>query len=709
MPHNESATQQIDSGLECLSQIAGLNDIALNTENILHQYCVTGKKLDHRQLRLAAEAVGFKSRLLQSNWQKLQKTPLPAIGIHDDGHFFVVAAINEDHVLLHDPLEAKPLKLPKKIFEPAWTGELILLKTKNKSKTDKLAGFGWFVPFFTRYRSLFYEVLLASVFVQLFALLTPLFFQVIIDKVLVHRGMNTLDVLAAGLLGLAIFEIALTVLRTYVLTHTTSRIDVLLGAKLYRHLLSLPLVYFEKRRIGDSVARLRELENIRQFLSGSSLTLLIDVLFTVIFFVVLYYYSPLLTAIVALSLPVLVIFALLITPLLKRNLSKQFSQGAENQAFLVESIAGMETIKSMALEPRMQKRWEMQLAEYIRSSFKTTKLNNIAAQSASLVSKISTVMILWIGASQVMSGDLSIGQLIAFNMIASRVFSPIMRVLQYWQEYQQAVISVKRLGDILKLPAEHSAQSSFNGLPKIRGAVSFKRVGFRYQPGADQILKNLTLEVTPGQIIGITGQSGCGKSTLAKLIQRLYIPESGSVKIDDVDLSKADPIWLRRQVSVVQQESFLFSMSIRDNIAVSQPGTSLEQIIHVAKLAGAHDFISGLPEGYDTLVEERGSNLSGGQRQRIAIARALLPDPSILIFDEATSALDYESELEIQKNMPVICRGRTVFIIAHRLSALRHADRIIYLENGTVTEQGNHQDLIGIDGRYARLHAIQAG
>ncbi len=496
-------------------------------------------------------------------------------------------------------------------------------------------------------------------------MLTPLFFQVVIDKVLVHHGLTTLDVLAIGLLAISAFEVVLSGLRTYLFSHTANRVDVMLGAKLFKHLLALPIAYFEARRVGDSVARVRELESIRNFLTGSALTLVVDLFFTIVFFVVLYYYSPLLTAIVAGAIPFYVILSVVITPVLRKRLDEKFNRGAENQAFLVESITGIQTLKALAVEPSMQRRWEEQLAAYVSAGFKAGNLGNIASQVAGFINKVTTVLILWVGATAVMEGELSIGQLIAFNMIAGRVSGPILRLVQLWQDFQQAGISLQRLGDILNSPTEPGYNPSRAALPALQGKVEFDRVTFLYTPDRPEVLKNICLTVAPGEVIGIVGRSGSGKSTLTKLVQRLYVPESGRVLIDGVDLALIEPAWLRRQVGVVLQENYLFNRSVRDNIALSNPGIGMDQIIQVAQMAGAHDFILELPEGYDTLVGEHGGNLSGGQRQRIAIARALITQPKILILDEATSALDYESESIIQQNMQVICKGRTVFIQGH--------------------------------------------
>ena len=709
MPHSTESNRQ-DTGLACLVRIARFHQIAADPQQIAHEHGAPSEHFEADSLVRAGRRLGFKAQSVSSQWDRLKITPLPAIAQHTDGHFVILAGFQDDRVLIQDPLEPRPLTLPRAIFEEAWSGRLILI-TRRASLKDLGGkfGFGWFIPAIVKYRKLFAEVLAASFFLQLFALVTPLFFQVIIDKVLVHRGLTTLDVLAIGLLAISFFEVVLGGLRTYVFSHTTNRVDVLLGAKLFGHLLRLPLSYFEARRVGDSVARVRELENIRNFLTGSALTLLIDLFFTLVFFAVLYHYSPILTAVVAGAVPFYVLLSALVTPILRRRLEEKFNRGAENQAFLVESVNGIQTLKSMAVEPQMQRRWEEQLAGYVGASFKAANLGNIAGQTAGFINKVTVVLILWIGATLVMKGDLSVGQLIAFNMIAGRISGPILRLVQLWQDFQQAGISVRRLGDILNTPTEPGYNPGRATLPELKGAVRFDHVSFRYAPERPQVLSDITLEIRPGEVIGIVGRSGSGKSTLTKLIQRLYVPAAGRVLIDGVDLALVEPAWLRRQVGVVLQENFLFNRSVRENIALANPGLPMEPVIAAAKLAGAHEFILELPEGYDTLVGEHGANLSGGQRQRIAIARALVTNPGILILDEATSALDYESERIIQQNMRAISQGRTVFVIAHRLSAVRHSDRILVVEEGRIVEQGSHDALLRERGIYMRLHAMQAG
>ena len=457
------------------------------------------------------------------------------------------------------------------------------------------------------------------------------------------------------------------------------------------------------------MARVRELENIRNFLTSSALTLAIDLFFTFVFLAVMFAYSPILTWIVLGSFPFYIVISVGVTPLFRRRLDEKFRRGAENQAFLVESVTGIETLKAMAVEPQMQRRWEEQLAGYVSASFRVLSLGNTASQMVQFVSKIVTTVTLYFGARLVIEGGLSVGELVAFNMLSGRVSSPVLRLAQMWQDFHQARLSVQRLGDILNTTAEPTYAPARARLPSIQGNIAFDHVTFRYRLQGREVLHDVSFEIPAGQMVGIVGPSGSGKSTFAKLVQRLYVPESGRVMIDGMDLAMADPAWLRRQIGVVLQENVLFNRSVRENIALADPTMSMERVIAAAKLAGAHDFILELDEGYNTIVGERGSTLSGGQRQRIAIARALISDPRILIFDEATSALDYESERIIQQNMKEIAKGRTVLVIAHRLSTVRAADRIVTLEGGRLVEDGTHDTLIKTGGRYAALHRLQGG
>ncbi len=700
-----------DPGLLGLCLIAGYYRIAADPAQLKHELAISGREAEAEDIVRAANRIGMKARLLRDvSARRLAALPLPAVVGSKDGGFAVISRSSAKGGLRY-------VDMPRRIVKEGTaeeilaltTGEIVLVARRiGGAGTDpKTFGFSWFLPSLARYRRPLAQVLIASLFIQLFALATPIFFQLVVDKVLVHKGASTLMVLVLGLVTLGLFETLLQYLRTYTLTHTTNRIDVELGRRLFHHLFRLPLSYFETRAAGQTVARVRELETIRSFLTGQGLTSLLDLVFVVVFIAVLFIYSPKLTLIVLGSIPVYVLIAVMIRPLLREKIDEKFNRGARSQQFLVESIVGAQTIKAAGVEPMAQAQWEERLAAYVRTSFDATMLGSLGQNLIQYVSKATTALILFVGANLVIKGELTVGELIAFNMIAGQAVQPILRLSQLWQDFQQVQISVSRMGDILNSPTEPVPSSLLN-LPPPKGAIEMKNISFRYRMEGDEVLKNLSLNVAPGEVIGIVGASGSGKSTLTKLVQRLYSPQQGQVFLDGVDIAQMDPGWLRRQIGVVLQENILFNRSIHENIALADPAMPRARVIQAARLAGADEFIAKTPQGYDTVIEERGANLSGGQRQRIAIARALASNPRILIFDEATSALDYESERIIQNNMKSIVKGRTVLIIAHRLAAVRPCNRIVGMHEGRIVEQGTHDELLQRpNGLYARLWALQ--
>jgi subfamily B ATP-binding cassette protein HlyB/CyaB len=695
-------------GLYVLVSLFHISGVGADPEQIRHRF--GGVQIGIPEMLRCAKDFEFKARERVLDWDRLVVSPLPAIAARRDGGFLLLLRASPEKILVQSPYTRRPEVLTRSEFEAICNGRVVLM-TRRTGLIDFARRFDitWFVGAIHKYRHQLAEVLLVSFFLQLFALVTPLFFQVVIDKVLVHRSLSTLDVLVIGLITVSIFETILGYLRAFLFAHTTNRIDVELGARLFRHLLALPIGYFKARRVGDSVARVRELENIRNFLTSSALTLVIDLLFTFVFLAVMSFYSPFLTFIVLGAFPLYIGISAGATPLFRKRLDEKFQRGAENQAFLVESVTQAETLKAMAVEPQMQSRWEELLANYVTASFRVLRLGNVASQSVQLVSKLVTAAVLYFGAKLVISGGITVGELVAFNMLAGRVSAPVLRLAQIWQDFHQARLSVARLGDILNSPTEPTSSSTRAALPAIRGEISFEHVTFRYRVDASEVLHDVSFKIAPGQMVGIVGPSGSGKSTLTRLIQRLYVPESGRVLVDGVDLAMVDTAWLRRQIGVVLQENMLLNRSIRDNVALANPAIPIEQVMAAAKLAGAHQFILETTDGYNTVVGERGDSLSGGQRQRIAIARALITNPRILIFDEATSALDYESERIVQENMRQIAKGRTVIIVAHRLSTVRGTDRIITIDRGRLVEDGTHDELVRTGGRYAALYRLQAG
>jgi ATP-binding cassette, subfamily B, bacterial HlyB/CyaB len=705
-------SQPLDGGLAALSLIAGYYRVASDPAQLRHQLALTGRTVEPEDLVRAANLLQLKSRIVRRvNAKRLTAIPYPAIMELKDGGFAVLGIASDNgRVRIIDPLTHSAKEIPLDEVESISSGSMLLVTRRlgGAGVDPHTFGFRWFWPSIIRYRRPLAHVIVASLFVQLFALATPIFFQLVVDKVLVHKGMSTLVVLVLGMVTLGLFEAVLQFLRAYTLSHTTNRIDVELGRRLFHHLFRLPLAYFETRAAGQTVARMRELETIRSFLTGQGLTSLLDLVFTLVFIGVMFIYSTKLTLVVLASIPVYLLIASLIRPVLREQINEKFNRGARSQQFLVESIVGAQTLKAAGVEPMMQAQWEERLAAYVRTSFDAGVTGTLGQNLIQYVSKVTTALILFFGALSVIDGSMSVGELIAFNMIASQVVQPILRLSQLWQDFQQVQVSVTRLGDILNAPPEPMPQNLLT-LPPPRGAIEFRQVTMRYRPDAADALRDVSLSIAAGEVIGIVGPSGSGKSTLTKLIQRLYSPQAGQVMIDGVDVAQLDPGWLRRQIGVVLQENILFNRTIHENIALGDPAMPRVLVMQAARLAGADEFIAQLPQGYDTMIEERGANLSGGQRQRIAIARALATNPRILILDEATSALDYDSERIIQENMRAIVRGRTVVIIAHRLAAVRPCTRIVGMQRGEIVEVGPHEELLRREGGlYAHLWDLQS-
>ena len=702
--------QNVDTGLSSLIIVAKHFSIPADIRQLERAYALEKGVVDTTSILRAAKDLKLKVRKLDHVApSRLTALTFPAIAKLKNGNYIVVMGTDGKRMAICDPtIRPEPIEIDIQKFMENWTGELILF-TKRFELPDKFRafGFGWFLPVITQYKKFFLNVLFISFILQLFGLASPLFTQVIIDKVLVHRSVDTLDVLICGMIIVAVFQNWMTALRSYLFTHTTNKIDVALSSRLFKTITSLPIKYFEKWQVGEVVSRVGELENLRSFLTGSSLTIVLDMLFAIIYLAVMFVYSKILSLVVLVILPFFVLLNVIVAPIYKRLINDRFLVGAENRSFLIETITGMQTVKSMTIERQFVRKYEEILARYVKSVFAVINLSNIAGSIGMFFQQIFTLAILWVGAYYVMEGDISVGELIAFQMMAGQLIAPIMRLVNTWQYFQQARVSMERLGDIMNEETEPAFNPSRTTLPSIRGEIVLDKVSFRYNPEGSQILQNISLVIPAGMKVGIVGRSGSGKSTLTKLIQRLYLPDGGRILIDGVDIAQVEPAWLRRQIGVVLQENFLFGGTIEENIAIACPNATKEQVVAVAKMAGADEFISQMQHQYDTFVGERGSLLSGGQKQRISIARALLADPKILIFDEATSALDYESEKIIMDNLDEMTKGRTTIMIAHRLSTVKNCQAILVMDKGRIVEVGSHEQLMENKGYYYNLYASQ--
>jgi subfamily B ATP-binding cassette protein HlyB/CyaB len=697
-------------GFMAVAQLASHHGVLASAAQLSHETGLGDVPPTADDLARSAIGIGLKARVVRDPTLKRLKTiPVPAIIKVKDGTW-AVFGVETDPGLYRviDPVTRRQLQLPIEDVLARIDRDVILIGKSAELSVEQLKfGLSWFVPALKRYRKPFVHVLVTSFFINLLALATPLVFQLVVDKVLVSKSYSTLVVVILAMVLISFFSGILKYLRAYVLNHTSNRIDVELGAKLYAHLVRLPISYFDRRPAGIIVTRAREIETVRRFLTDQSLTSVIDLMFLFIYIAVLMLYSAKLTLVILLLIPVYFGISVLMKPAYRRRLKDKFRRWSKAQQLLVETVVGIQTIKASAVEPIFQKLWEERLSLYVKAGFRSIMLGTVTQTGIQFVTNLQTALVLFFGTQLVISGNMTVGGLIAFSMIGQRVTQPILRSAQLYQGFQEVQVSLEHLADILDAPVERQP-SSLQSLPVPRGEIQLRNVSFRYRPELPEALSKVSLHVAPGEVVGIVGPSGSGKSTLTKLVQRFHGPTSGDILLDGIDIAQVDPTWLRRQLGVVLQENFLFNQTVHDNIALANPSMSRAQVVRVSRLAGADEFVSKLPQGYDTMIEERGANLSGGQRQRIAIARALATDPRILIFDEATSALDYESERIIRENMEQIARGRTVIIIAHRLAAVRHCDRIVGMIHGEITEVGTHDELIRRrNGLYARLWSLQ--
>ena len=681
--------------------LSQMHNVAIDMNALNKEYAIE-EEPSLEKLVSILKRKGFKSRVKSFDLEEVSdKYPFPLIAETKEKKFISIIAIKEDKALVFKKGDKQSVAIDLKELKKMLSGRYAINFPAVLNQNVKF-GLGWFYTKILKYKKIIGEVFLASFIIQLFGLVSPLFTQVILDKVLVHHSLTTLNVLAIAFIAVIIFEFLLNLIRDYMFVHTTSKIDAGLGSKIFEHLFDLPFSYFEKRKVGNIIARVRELDHIREFVANKAVSVILDVLFSFVFLAIMFLYSVKLTLFVLSFVLIIAVIYFFSTPKLREKLEHKFETGAASNAYLVEAVSGVQTVKSLSLEGSSKKDWENYLAKYVKASFYLTNFSNILGAIVGLLQKGMTIGILYIGVMLVIDQELSVGQLIAFQMFAGQFTAPIMRLVNLWNELQQTLISIDKLGDILNTPTEKEDKNSVS-LNKLNGDIVFEDIAFSYAPDSPEILKKISFAVKQGQTIGIVGRSGSGKSTVTKLIQRMYLPNSGNIYVDGVDIKHLNLTWLRNQIGVVLQESYLFSGSIKENIAKSSPSASMDQILIASKIAGAHEFISKMDKGYDTEVGERGSALSGGQRQRVAIARALLTNPKILIFDEATSALDYESQMIIQKNMKHIKKDRTMFVIAHRLSTVKECNSIIVMDEGKIVEVGDHQQLLDKKGYYYRM------
>lgn len=692
----------MQTALMSIQLIASINKIPFDAKAIINKFALTQVEPNIEDLARIAKHCEFKVKI--KNIDQILKYEAPFIAQTNNGKYFVILKKieNDKFLIFSGGNETKEISYDELINS---SKKILVLAHKALNSKIKF-GFGWFYKKILTYKKIVFEILISSFIMQLFGLIVPLFTQVVLDKVLTHHSISTLNVIAVAFLAVIIFETLLSLCRNYIFSHTTTKIDAKLGSELFIHLILLPMVYFENRKVGNIVARVRELDSIREFIANKSVTVLLDIVFSFVFVIMMSLYSIKLTLVSICFVVLIGLIYFFVTPVLRKRLENKFQMGAASNSYLVEAITGMQTVKSLAIEGSMQKKWEEHLSRYVKSSFNLSNLNNIASGFAGALQKLMTLSILYFGVGLVINGKLSVGQLIAFQMFSGQFLAPIMRLVGLWNEFQQALLSVDRLGDILNTPTEQTTNKPIV-LNNIKGEIKFDNLSFKYNPNGNLILKNVSFNISPNQSVGIVGRSGSGKSTITKLIERLYLQSEGAIYIDGVDIRHLNPYILRQNIGVVLQENYLFSGSIKDNITFASPNASMEQVINAAKISGAHDFITELSEGYDTLVGERGSALSGGQRQRIAIARAIINNPRILIFDEATSALDYESESIITKNLSKIKQNKTFIIIAHRLSTVKDCDKIIVIDKGEIKEIGTHDELMALNGYYKNLYTAQ--
>lgn len=706
--------EKINTALVCFSIVAREHKLELTQDRLRHEYNLGTEEIPEKTLLRMGKDQGLRCKRIRLDWGSLTnlKKAYPAIARLKNGRHLVVAGVvpagpdSETAIACYDPLAGtggSHVRLAREEFETIWAGDVYVIKRVYKL-SDETQPFSlrWFIPEILRQRTAFVDIGIAVLFINAIALVTPIFFQIVIDKVLVNQAFTTLHMLGIGMTVMLVVNASLDFLRDYLLLHATNKIDLRVTARTFRHMLNLPLDFFERVTAGVLTKHMQQTSNIRGFLTGSVFLTMLEATSLFIFLPFLFFYSFKLTCIVIVFTSLVALVILLLISPFKRRLNALYDAEGSRQAMLVETIGGMSTVKAMAIEPLLRNQWEQKVARAISMQFRVGKISITAKSLTGLLERLMTVVLIWVGASQVFNGTLTVGALIAFQMLAGRVTSPLVRLVGLIHQYQEAALSVEKLGVVMNAKPEWGADRH-GTRPPLKGDIVLDRVSFRYAPDLPNALKEISLTIPAGTTLGIVGPSGSGKTTLTRMLQKAYFPSTGTIRINNCYLNEIDTAHLRRNTGVVLQESFLFKASVADNIRAGQAAATREQIIEAATLAGADEFIVKLAQGYDTLLEEGASNLSGGQRQRLAIARALLTQPEILIFDEATSSLDPESERIVRENLKKIAKGRTVLIVSHRLSMLKDADNIIVLADGNLVGYGPHDSLLKKCGLYQHL------
>jgi subfamily B ATP-binding cassette protein HlyB/CyaB len=696
--------------IQCLTAIAQHHGVQVNPERLIEDYALAAEEPGDALLTRIASDIGMKVRADTLSWQGLlaQSGVFPLMARLRDGRAVIVVgarADGEGKVAVLDPgaSTANVVLQERAEFCVNWGGEVVFLKRQH-ALTDPNQPFSlrWFIPEILKQKAAFRDILLAAIALQVLSLASPIFFQLVIDKVLVHQSVTTLWVLAVGVVLAMLFDSVFGFLRQMLTLAATNKIDMRLTRRTFAHLLSLPIDYFETTSAGVVTRHMQQLEKIRGFLTGRLFFTGLDLLSLLIFLPILFSYS------IKLALIVLV-FTLLIgcvvgamVPTFNRRLQALYTAEGKRQAMLVETIHGMRTVKALAIEPAQRRDWEQRSAQSINMHYRVGRISITGNAITDFLSKLLPVTIIVIGAGDVFDQTLSVGALIAFQMISSRVVGPLIAVVGLVNEYQETALAVRMMGEVMNRAPEGRAGAG--GLrPTLEGAITFDDVTFRYPGSSSTALDGASFKIAAGSVVGIVGRSGSGKTTLTKLIQGLYNVEEGIVRFDNLDAREIELPHLRRQIGVVLQENFLFRGSVRDNISATRPDATFDEVVAAAAASGADEFIERLPQGYDTLLEENAANLSGGQKQRLSIARSLLAKPRILVLDEAASALDPESEAIFIRNLSRIAVGRTVVMISHRLSTLVNADAILVMQHGRLMDSGRHEELLTRCSTYQHL------